>query len=139
MENQMKYSNLTKTQKEFVNGAISVVPALAEMVEVTRAQLKNAYVLLEAQRTPTSRKIGYPLWLANNHKTGRGSYVWPAPTAADLVADSLIVVAQKTKKVNTTQTQEARARLEKIMQPKVADTIHTEFMEELRVAGIVEV
>jgi hypothetical protein len=75
--------------------------------------------------------------LCNNAKTGRGAYIWPAPTAADLVADSLIVVAPKTKKVNTTQTQEARVRLEKIMQPRVADTTHDEFLDELRTAGIV--
>ena len=133
----MKYSDLTKSQKQCINAVISVKPELTEAIEVTRTQLAEAYFILRDLRTNNSPKIGYPNWLCNNAKTGRGSYVWPAPTAADLVADSLIVVAPKTKKVNTTQTQEARIRLEKIMQPKVADTTHAEFLDELRVAGIV--
>jgi hypothetical protein len=137
MEHNMKYSDLTKSQKQFVNVAISVKPELAEATEVSRTQLSETYFTLRDSRTNNSPKIGYPNWLCNNAKTARGTYVWPAPTAADLVADSLIVVAPKTKKVNTTQTQEARVRLEKIMQPRVADTTHDEFLDELRVAGIV--
>ena len=127
----MKYSNLTKSQKQFINSSIAVKPELKEAIEVTRTQLLEAYAILLAARTNNSSKIGFPNWLCNNAKTGRGSYVWPAPTAENLAADSLVAVSTKTKKVNTLQTQEARARLEKIMQ------IDTEFLDELRVAGIV--
>jgi hypothetical protein len=137
MEHHMKYSDLTKSQKQFINAAISVKPELAEATEISRTQISETYFTLRNSRTNNSPKIGYPNWLCNNAKTGRGAYIWPAPTAADLVADSLIVVAPKTKKVNTTQTQEARVRLEKIMQPRVADTTHDEFLDELRTAGIV--
>jgi hypothetical protein len=133
----MKYSNLTRTQKEFINAAISVMPELAEAKEVIRPQLVSAYKTLVSQRTPTSRKMGFPLWLCNTSKTGRGAYVWPAPTAEDIAHENSIAPKQ-IKKVNTTQTLEARERLEKIMQPRVADTTHDEFLDELRVAGIVE-
>ena len=135
----MKFANLTKAQKRFIVAAINHNPALATQKEVTRAEILDAYWTLRNARTGNEPKVGLPNWLMNNAKTGRGTYVFPAPTEAQLTEyNNSTAPAVKT---NTTATAKARKRLDTILEKgTVVEPVVTvsdeEFLAELQEAGI---
>lgn len=134
----LNYSTLTKGQKRFINAAISIKPELATATEISRAMLHEVYFALRDTRASGGEKVGYPNWLCNDYKTGRGSYHWAAPTAEQLAADAAVQPKAKAKK-NTAATEKARQRLEKIIsEPADPDTVISddEFLAELKEAGI---
>lgn len=134
----LKYNELTRMQKQFVNAAIAKNPALATMTEVPRQELLTTYYAMKADRDAGGIKTGYPQWLAKHHKTGRGTYWWPAPTTAELEEyNSTNVKVQK----NTKATAKARKRLDAILEKgdvvePVVNISDEEFLKELQEAGI---
>lgn len=135
----MKFTNLTKAQKRFIVAAINHNPALAEQTEVTRAEILDAYWTLRNARTGNEPKVGLPNWLMNTAKTGRGTYVFPAPTTAELTEYNATqtVAVQK----NTSATAKARKRLDTILEKgtviePVVTVSDEEFLAELQEAGI---
>lgn len=134
----MKFANLTKSQKRFIVSAITENPALAEKTEVTRAEILEVYWALRNARTGNEPKVGLPNWLMNNAKTGRGAYVFPAPTTTELQEFNTVATPVKT---NTTATAKARKRLDTILEKgTVVEPVVTvsdeEFLKELQEAGI---
>lgn len=141
----LKYNQLTRLQKQFVNAAIAKNPALANMTEVPRQELLTTYYAMKEDREAGGIKTGYPQWLAKHHKTGRGTYWWPAPTAEDLENDKNQPTAKvrKPKKVkNTAATTTARQRLHNIITKGEVIESNSElvsdeqFLKELQEAGI---
>ena len=136
----MKFANLTKAQKRFIVSAITHNPALATQKEVTRAEILDAYWTLRNARTGNEPKVGLPNWLMNNAKTGRGTYVFPAPTEAQLTEYNNSNSTTAVKK-NTNATAKARKRLDTILEKgTVVEPVVTvsdeEFLAELQEAGI---
>jgi hypothetical protein len=136
----MKFATLTKAQQRFIVSAIIHNPALAEKTEVSRAEILDAYWALRNARTGNEPKVGLPNWLMNTAKTGRGSYVFPAPTDAELQDYNSSSVTTTVKK-NTSATANARKRLDAILEK--GDTVDPlvnisdeEFLAELQEAGI---
>ena len=135
----MKFANLTKAQKRFIVAAITHNPALAKQKEVTRAEILEVYWALRDARTGNEPKVGLPNWLMNNAKTGRGAYVFPAPTEAQLIEYNNSTAPAV--KANTSATAKARKRLDTILEKgTVVDPVVTvsdeEFLAELQEAGI---
>lgn len=135
----MKFADLSKAQKRFVVAAIDHNPALAEQTEVTRAEILDAYWTLRNARTGNEPKVGLPNWLMNEAKTGRGTYVFPAPTV-DQMTEYLATPTVAVKK-NTSATTKARQRLDAILEKgEVVETVvgvsDEEFLKELQEAGI---
>jgi len=134
----MKFATLTKSQKRFVVSAIAENSALAKKTEVTRAEILEVYWALRNARTGNEPKVGLPNWLMNTAKTGRGTYVFPAPTSAELQEFNIVATPVKT---NTTATAKARKRLDTILEKgTVVEPVVTvsdeEFLKELQDAGI---
>lgn len=135
----MKFANLSKAQQRFIVAAITHNPALAEKSEVTRAEILDTYWTLRNARTGNEPKVGLPNWLMNEAKTGRGTYVFPAPTAEQLTQYNATPTG--TVKKNTTATAKARQRLDAILEKgevveSVVGVSDEEFLKELQEAGI---
>lgn len=135
----MKFATLTKSQKRFVVSAIAENSALAKKTEVTRAEILEVYWALRNARTGNEPKVGLPNWLMNEAKTGRGTYVFPAPTAEQLTQYN--ATPNGTVKKNTTATAKARQRLDAILEKgevveSVVGVSDEEFLKELQEAGI---
>ena len=136
----MKFASLTKAQKRFIVAAINHNPALAEQSEVSRAEILDAYWTLRNARTGNEPKVGLPNWLMNTAKTGRGTYVFPAPTAAELEEYNSTSSAVTVKK-NTSATAKARKRLDTILEKgesvdPIVNISDEEVLAELQESGI---
>lgn len=132
----MKFADLTKAQKRFVVAVIENDETFATKTEVTRKELVDAYWAMHENRSANAPKIGFPNWLCNVAKTGRGTYVFPAPTAAQLTEYN--ASAAPAPKKNTPATAKARQKLDKIMRESepVVTVSDEEFLKELQEAGI---
>jgi hypothetical protein len=121
----LKYNDLTKAQKRWVDAMIELDPSLASGGTVTLKGCAHAYNELRAKRKgDKGEKIGYPNWLYASNKISRGVYEFPAPNAKSTKAK---VANDKTK-------------LEKIIaesDPVVVESqSDAEFLQELRDNGI---
>lgn len=132
----MKFADLTKAQKRFVVAVIENDETFATKTEVTRKELVDAYWAMHEKRSANAPKIGFPNWLCNVAKTGRGTYVFPAPTAAQLTEYNASNAPAAKK--NTPATAKARQKLDKIMRESepVVTVSDEEFLKELQEAGI---
>mgnify|MGYP000081814315 CR=1 FL=1 len=121
----LKYNDLTKAQKRFVDAVIEVRPHLATGGTITLKECAAVYYELRATRTgQKGEKIGYPNWLYAANKLSRGQYEFPAPNATTTKAK----VANDKKKL-----EEIIASSEVV---EVESTSDAEFLAELRANGI---
>jgi hypothetical protein len=97
----LKYSDLTKAQKRFVDSILREDPSIAKTGTATRKQIESLYWVLNEKRSAGGEKVGFPNWLTGPNKVSRGVYQIPMPEAA-------------TAKVKKQATDE-RTRLEKII------------------------
>jgi len=103
---------------------------------VTRAEILDAYWTMRNARTGNEPKVGLPNWLMNTAKTGRGTYVFPAPTEQQLSEYS--ATPTKAVKKNTPATAKARQKLDTILKESesTVSVSDEEFLAELQEAGI---
>jgi hypothetical protein len=97
----LKYSDLTKAQKRFVDAVLKEDASIAKSGTATRKQIESLYWTLNEKRATGGEKVGFPNWLTGPNKVSRGVYQIPMPEAT----------AAKAKKVSTDE----RTRLEKII------------------------
>lgn len=115
----LKYAELTKAQKRFVDAVVATFPEVAKVGTVSRKELEYIYWELNAKRETGGEKVGFPNWLTGPNKVSRGVFQLPMPEA----------VAAKTKKSELDE----KTRFEKIIDE--ADT--DEYYDE-EVASIVD-
>ena len=121
----LKYSDLSKSQKRFVDAVIEVRPTLASGGTITLKECAAVYYELREQRTGAKgEKIGYPNWLYNANKLSRGVYEFPAPNAKAKKAK----VAEDVSKL-----QKIIAESDPVEVESVSDD---EFLAELKANGI---
>lgn len=121
----LKYSDLTKSQKRFVDAVIEVRPALAQGGTITLKECAAVYYELRETRTGAKgEKIGYPNWLYAANKLSRGVYEFPAPNGVSTVAKA---------KNDKTKLEKIIAESETV---EVAEQSDDEFLAELRANGI---
>lgn len=127
----LKYSDLTKSQKSFITRMLEVFPEYYSEKTLGAKQIHAAYYKLKEMRTNTQEKLGYPNWLQNKNRVGRGEYKMPWPTETELAKTSSVKVAKKDP---------VASKLQKIIDesPEVEVEYQTEdeFMAELRANGI---
>lgn len=97
----LKYSDLTKAQKRFVDSILKEDPSIAKSGTATRKQIESLYWTLNEKRASGGEKVGFPNWLTGPNKVARGVYQIPMPE----------VESVKAKKQATAE----RSRLEKII------------------------
>lgn len=97
----LKYSDLTKAQKRFVDAVLKEDPSIAKTGTATRKQIESLYWTLNEKRAVGGEKVGFPNWLTGPNKVSRGVYQIPMPEAT----------TAKAKKATTDE----RSRLEKII------------------------
>ena len=127
----LKYSDLTKSQKSFIARMLEIFPEYYSEKTLGAKQIHAAYYKLKEQRTNTQEKLGYPNWLQNKNRVGRGEYKMPWPTETELAKTSSVKVAKQDL---------SASKLQKIVDesPEVEVEYQTEdeFMAELRANGI---
>ena len=127
----LKYSDLTNSQKTFISRMLEIFPEYYGEKTLTAKQIHAAYYKLKEQRTNTQEKLGYPNWLQNKNRVGRGEYKMPWPTETELT---------KTPSVKVAKQDLSASKLQKIIDesPEVEVEYQTEdeFMAELRANGI---
>jgi hypothetical protein len=127
----LKYSDLTNSQKNFIARMLEIFPEYYSEKNLTAKQIHAAYYKLKEQRTNTQEKLGYPNWLQNKNRVGRGEYKMPWPTETELAKTSSVKVAKQDL---------SASKLQKIVDesPEVEVEYQTEdeFMAELRANGI---
>lgn len=138
----LKFSDLTKSQKTFIVRTLELFPEYRSEKTLGAKQIHASYYKMKDQRGSTNEKLGYPNWLQNANRVGRGQYEMPWPTDAELSAFAQGSVAQpKVKAVKVAKTvatkQEAASRLQKIVEDSpVYDDDVEDFNQILRENGI---
>ena len=98
----MNYSNLTKTQKRCIDAFVKLRPELTSQETITRSEIEDLFKQLFDARSSGGEKIGYPMWLVKGEKTGRGVYIFPAPSLAKIeVKPSKTVKSKSQPQVKT--------------------------------------
>lgn len=107
----LKYADLTKAQKRYVDSALETDPTIAQRGGVvSRKELESLHWTMAETRQAGGEKIGFPNWLTAKNRVGRGQFQLPMPEA----------VAKKAKKA----VAEDKAKFEAIVAEKtVADVI----------------
>jgi hypothetical protein len=75
----LKYADLTKAQKRFVDAVLAEFPAVAETGQVSRKELESIYWTLNDLRASGGEKVGFPNWLTGPNKVARGVFAMPMP------------------------------------------------------------
>lgn len=96
----LKYTDLTKSQKRFVDAVVREFPAVAAAGKVTRKELEYVYWELNAKREAGGEKVGFPNWLTAKNKVDRGVFALPLPEAeTKAVAKSILDEKTKFEKI----------------------------------------
>jgi hypothetical protein len=138
----LKFSDLTKSQKTFIVRTLELFPEYRSEKTLGAKQIHASYYKMKDQRGSTNEKLGYPNWLQNANRVGRGEYQMPWPTDAELSTFAQGSVKQpKVKAVKVAKTvatkQEAASRLQKIVEESpVYDDDVEDFNQILRENGI---
>jgi hypothetical protein len=128
----LKFSDLTKSQKNFIVRTLELFPAYYSEKNLNAKQIHAAYYKLKELRSSTEEKLGYPNWLQNKNRVGRGEYKMPWPTESELASVSQVKVA-KTKQSDATKLQKI---IDESPEVEVEYQSDDEFMQELRDNGI---
>lgn len=127
----LKYSDLTKSQKNFITRMLEIFPEYYSEKTLGAKQIHAAYYKLKEMRSNTQEKLGYPNWLQNKNRVGRGEYKMPWPTETELAKTSSVKVAKQDI---------SASKLQKIIdespEVEVEYQSEDEFMAELRANGI---
>lgn len=127
----LKYSDLTKSQKNFITRMLEIFPEYYSEKTLNAKQIHAAYYKLKEMRSSTQEKLGYPNWLQNKNRVGRGEYKMPWPTETELAKTSSVKVAKQ---------EFSASKLQKIIdespEVEVEYQSEDEFMAELRANGI---
>ena len=76
----LKYAELSKGQKRFVDSTISIRPKFINGGSITLKECSEVFHELYATRTGAKGgKVGFPNWLMATNKVSRGVYQFPAP------------------------------------------------------------
>lgn len=120
----LTYSDLTKSQKRWVDNMIVIMPQFANGGNITLKECAASYDILRGMRDTGIGKIGYPNWLYNKNKLARGLYFFPAPGA------------EPAEFVKQASTQRLAKRLDSKDAFKVESKEDEDFLAELLEAGI---
>jgi hypothetical protein len=123
----LKYSELTKAQKRFVDAVLREFPAIKKSGTVSRKELESIYWTLNEKRETGGEKVGFPNWLTGPNKVARGVFQVPMPEAD-------VVEAKKT-------VANEKAKFEKIVEDSILDEIDEDYDTDLEtlkqdIAGI---
>jgi hypothetical protein len=123
----LKYSELTKAQKRFVDAVLREFPAVKKSGTVSRKELESIYWTLNEKRETGGEKVGFPNWLTGPNKVARGVFQVPMPEAD-------VVKAKKT-------VADEKAKFEKIVEDSILDEIDEDYDTDLEtlkqdIAGI---
>jgi hypothetical protein len=128
----LKFSDLTKSQKTFITRMLEIFPEYYSEKNLNAKQIHAAYYKLKELRASTDEKLGYPNWLQNKNRVGRGEYKMPWPTETELKAVPQVKVA-KTKDLDASKLQKI---IDDSPEVEVEYQSDDEFMQELRDNGI---
>jgi hypothetical protein len=73
----LKYNDLTKAQKRFVDAIVKEDPSIKKTGTATRKQIESLYWTLNEKRADGGEKVGFPNWLTGPNKISRGIYQIP--------------------------------------------------------------
>ena len=123
----LKYSELTKAQKRFVDAVLREFPAIKKSGTLSRKELESIYWTLNEKRETGGEKVGFPNWLTGPNKVARGVFQVPMPEAD-------VVKAKKT-------VAEEKAKFEKIVEDSILDETDEDYDTDLEtlkqdIAGI---
>jgi hypothetical protein len=93
----LKYSDLTKAQKRFIDAVVREFPAVAKAGQVSRKELESIYWTLNEKRAAGGEKVGFPNWLTAKNKVGRGVFALPLAGATGNSTAKKAVAAEKSK------------------------------------------
>jgi len=128
----LKFSDLTKSQKNFIARTLEIFPEYYNETTLNAKQIHAAYYKLKDDRSTSGEKLGYPNWLQNKNRVGRGQYKMPWPTESELASVSQVKVA-KTKDLEASKLQKIIDESDSFEVESVSDE---DFMQELRDNGI---
>ncbi len=114
----LKYADLTKSQKRFVDALVSEFPEIAKTGQVSRKELESIYWTLNEKRASGGEKVGFPNWLTAKNKVGRGVFGLPLPEAQ----------AAKAKK----SALEEKTKFEKIIEESGSDDYYDQEVEDMK-------
>ena len=77
----LKYNDLTKAQKRFVDAVLAEFPEYKKTGTVNRKELESIYWTLNDKRATGGEKVGFPNWLTAQNKVSRGVFQLPMPEA----------------------------------------------------------
>jgi hypothetical protein len=126
----LKYNDLTKAQKRFVDAVLTEFPEIKKTGVVNRKELESIYWTLNDKRAAGGEKVGFPNWLTAKNKIDRGVFDFPLPEGA----------VAKVKKAAAAE----KEKFEKIVNegavavPEVEDYVYDEELENIKadLAGI---
>lgn len=95
----LKFADLTKSQKTFIVRTLEKFPEYKSDKTLGAKQIHAAYFSMKDERGSTGEKLGYPNWLQNKNRVGRGQYEMPWPTDKELSDFAQPVVSQPKAKV----------------------------------------
>jgi hypothetical protein len=141
----LKFADLTKSQKTFIVRTLELFPEYRSEKTLGAKQIHASYFKMKDDRSSTGEKLGYPNWLQNKNRVGRGQYQMPWPTDSELSSfaksgsqpKSTTTKVIKSKKIDKTEDQLALSRLQKIVdESPVHDEDVEDFNQILRENGI---
>jgi len=126
----LKYNDLTKAQKRFVDAVLTEFPEIKKTGVVNRKELESIYWTLNDKRAAGGEKVGFPNWLTAKNKIDRGVFDFPLPEGA----------VAKVKKAAAAE----KEKFEKIVNdgsiavPEVEEYVYDEELENIKadLAGI---
>lgn len=128
----LKFTDLTKSQKNFIVRTLEIFPEYYSEKNLTAKQIHAAYYKLKDDRSSTGEKLGYPNWLQNKNRVGRGEYKMPWPTESELKSVSQV----KVPKVKETEASKLQKIIDESPEFEVETQSDEDFMKELRDNGI---
>ena len=130
----LKFADLTKSQKTFIVRTLELFPEYRTEKTLGAKQIHASYYKMKDSRSSSGEKLGYPNWLQNNNRVGRGQYEMPWPTDAELSTFAQPAPAKqpKAKVVKTPKTKNSDVSLEKSrLQSIIDDSVaHDEDVED---------
>jgi hypothetical protein len=141
----LKFADLTKSQKTFIVRTLELFPEYRSEKTLGAKQIHASYYKMKDSRSASGEKLGYPNWLQNANRVGRGQYDMPWPTdkqLSDFAQSSAqpkvaVVKTPKAKKVTTSDASLEKSRLQKIVDESYVEDAEVEdFNQILRENGI---
>lgn len=114
----LKYTDLTKSQKRFVDSVVAEFPAIAKAGKISRKELEYVYWELNAKRESGGEKVGFPNWLTAKNKVDRGVFALPLPEAATAKVKASVL--------------EDKTKFEKIIDEADTDEYYDQEVEDIK-------